>query len=118
MMSSLKTVVTLSTLSLILLAQGCSDLHTLVWNKAETVIDGHKIVIHACRNSYTRVEADTPTDRHQIFGCATYIEVDLHNDALTVNGKSYGTLSGGDSVEVKGEKVFINKKEAEAVAMK
>jgi hypothetical protein len=117
-MSSLKTIITLSVLSLILVAQGCSDMHTLVWNKAETVMDGHKVVIHACRNSYTRVEADTPTDRHQIFGCATYVKVDLHNDALTVNGKGYGTLSQGDSVEVKGDKVFINKKEAAVVAMK
>lgn len=117
-MSSLKKVIALSTLSLILFTQGCSDLHTLVWNKAETVMDGHKVVIHACRNSYTRTEIDTPTDRHHIFGCATYVKVDLHNDALTVNGKSYGTLSEGDSVEVKGDKVFINKKEAVALAMK
>lgn len=108
----------ISTLFLFIIMQGCSDMHTLVWNKAETVIDGHKVVIRSCRNSYTRTESDTKENSHHIFGCANYVKVEIRNEELTVNGKSYGMLGRGDSVEVKGDKVFINTKEAQVVAMK
>lgn len=101
-----------------LFTQGCSDMNTLIWNKAETTIDGHRVVIRSCRNSYTRTEYDAKENRRHIFGCANYVKVEIGNEELTVNGKSYGTLGRGDSVEVKGGKVLVNNKEAGAVAMK
>lgn len=115
---TLKSVFILSSLSLFLFMQGCSDAHTLVWNKAETTIDGHQVVIRPCRDSYTRTESDTPTNRQHVFGCGDSVKVEIRNEALTINGKSYGMLSRGDSVEVKHDKVFINSKEAGALAMK
>lgn len=115
---AVKTGLILSALSLFLFMQGCSDANTLVWNKAETTIDGHQVVIRPCRDSYTRTESDTKTNRQHVFGCGQRVKVEIRNEALTVNGKSYGMLGAGDAIEVKDEKVFINKKEAEAVAMK
>ena len=114
----IRTGIIASSLFLVLFIAGCSDMNTLVINKAEENIDGHQVVIKPCRNSYTRTEADTPTNRQHVFGCGDRTKVEIRNDALTVNGKSYGTLTQGDSVEVKDDRVFINKKEAVAVAMK
>ncbi|HEX8748683.1 MAG TPA: hypothetical protein VF717_16040 [Pyrinomonadaceae bacterium] len=115
---TIKGGVIISALFMVLFMQGCSDVHTLVRNKAETTIDGHKVVINPCRDSYTRTLKDTPQDSQHVFGCGDRVRVEIRNEALTVNGKNYGMLGRGDSVEVKDEKVFINKKQAEAVAMK
>lgn len=103
-------------LFLFLLMQGCADLHNLVWNKADTFIDGHHIVISPCRNSYTKTISDTPTNRNHVFGCGESIKVQIKNEDLTVNDKSYGMLGSGDSIVVKNGKVFINTKEAVEVA--
>lgn len=108
----------ISSLFLVFFMQGCSEVETLVRNKAETKIDGHRVAIRPCRNSYTRTEADTPKDRQHVFGCGERTKVEIRNEELTVNGRKYGTLAQGDSVEVRDEKVFINKKEAAALAMK
>lgn len=113
--SSIMAAGIVSSLLLLLFAQGCSDVDTLVWNKADTTIDGHHIVISPCRDSYTKTINDTPTDRHHVFGCKS-VEVKIDNEELTVNDKPYGTLSRGDTVMVKNGKVFINDKEAVAVA--
>lgn len=115
---SIKTGVVISTLFMLLFMQGCSDVETLVRNRAEATLDGHQVVIKPCRNAYTRTEMDTPKDRQHVFGCGERTRVEIRNEALTVNGKNYGMLGSGDSVEVKDEKVFINRKEAEAVALK
>lgn len=115
---SAQTGIVIHALFLFLFMQGCSDVETLVRNKAEATIDSHQIVIKPCRNSYTRTIMDTETNRHHVFGCGEGVKVEIKNEALTVNGKSYGTLGQGDSVEVKNDRVFINKKEAAAVAMK
>lgn len=112
----LKASIAISSLSLLLFAQGCAEIHSLAWNKADTVIDGHHIVISPCRDSYTKTINDTPTNRYHIFGCGKTIEVKIKNEDLTVNGKSYGMLGRGDSVVVKNDKVFINTKEAVEVA--
>jgi hypothetical protein len=115
---SVKTGIIMSSLLLVLFIQGCSSMGEVVWNKAETTIDGHKVVIRPCRDSYRRTKMDTETDSYHIFGCGEKVKIEIRNEMLTINGKSYGTLGRGDSVEVNREKVFINKKEAGAVAMK
>ncbi|HKS28304.1 MAG TPA: hypothetical protein VJS44_10810 [Pyrinomonadaceae bacterium] len=115
---TIKSGIFISSLFLVLFIQGCSDVETMVRNKAETEIDGHQVVIKPCRNSYTRTESDTPKDRQHVFGCGDRTKVEIRNDELTVNGRKYGTLAKGDAIEVKDEKVFINKKEAAVVAMK
>lgn len=107
-----------SSLFLFLFIQGCSSMNELVMNKAETTINGHQVVIRPCRDSYTRTLKDTETNRHHVFGCGKHIKVEIRNEVLTVNDKSYGMLNSGDSIEVKNDKVLINKKEAVAVAMK
>ena len=114
-----KPALIISALLLFLFTQAsCSDLHTLAWNKAEQTLDGHKVVIKPCRDSYTETEIDTKTEtgRYYIFGCGDKVKVEIRNEALTVNGKSYGMLGAGDSVEVKDGKVFINAKEVVEVA--
>jgi hypothetical protein len=113
---TVKTILILSSLSLFLFMQGCSDIHTAVWNKAETTIDGHQITIRPCRSSYLRTKSDKPTDRQHIFGCGDSVQVELRNEALLINGVSYGMLASGDSIEVNHDKVFINSKEAGAIA--
>jgi hypothetical protein len=113
-----KTGLVISVLFLFLIMQGCSDLHNLVWNKADAFIDGHHVVISPCRNSYTKTISDTPTNRDHIFGCGDAIKVQIKNEELTVNDKAYGVLGRGDTIIVKNDKVFINKKEVEALAMK
>jgi hypothetical protein len=116
--STAKTAIIISALFLLLSAQACSDIHTLAWNRAEDTIDGHKVVIKPCRNSYTKTVMDTKTNRYHIFACGDTVRVEIRNDALTVNDKSYGMLGAGDSVEVKDLKVFINTREAAEVAKK
>lgn len=113
-----KTAIIISSLFLLLFTQACEDVHTLAWNKAETTIDGHRVLIKPCRNSFTRTLSDTKTNRHHIFGCGDKVQVEIKNEALSVNGKGYGTLGQGDAVEVKDGKVFVNKKEAAEVAKK
>jgi hypothetical protein len=116
---SFKTGVVISSFFLLILMQGCSDVQSRLLNRADEFIDGHHVVISPCRGSYTKTISDTPTDRDHIFGCHDdRIKVQIKNEQLTVNGKSYGTLSRGDSVAVKNDKVFINSKEAGAVALK
>jgi hypothetical protein len=90
----------------------------VVWNKAETMINGHRVTIRPCRDSYLSTKMDTPTNRHHIFACGKRIKVEIKNEELSVNGKSYGKLGSGDSVEVKNDKILINQKEAGTVAMK
>ncbi|MBD0373593.1 MAG: hypothetical protein ICV60_22355 [Pyrinomonadaceae bacterium] len=115
---SIKTGIVISSLFLLLVMQGCSDIHNMVWNKADATIDGHHIVISPCRNSYTRTINDTPTDRNHIFGCGNTIAVQIRNEELTVNDKKYGMLNRGDSIVVKSGHVYINTKEAVEVAQK
>ena len=115
---NVKSGIILSSLLLLLLTQGCSSMNEVVWNKAETTIDGHHVVIRPCRDSYQRTETDKKTNQHHVFACGDKVKVEIRNDELTINGKSYGKLGGGDSVEVNREKVFINKKEAGSLAMK
>jgi hypothetical protein len=114
----LKSGVVASGLFLFLVMQGCSDAHTLVWNKADAVIDGHRVVISPCRSSYTKTVSDTPTNRDHTFGCGSGITVQIKNEELTINAKSYGTLKRGDSVLVRNGSVFINEKEAGTIAMR
>jgi hypothetical protein len=116
--ANLKTGVLVSALFLLIFAQGCSSVNEMVWNKAETMIDGHRVVIRPCRDSYTRTQMDTKTDRSHIFACGKRVKIEIKNEELAVNGKSYGRLGPGDSVEVKYDKVFINQKEAGTIAMK
>ena len=115
---SFRTGVIISSLFLLILIQGCSDIQSHLLNKANAFIDGHHIAISPCRGSYTKI-SDTETNRDFIFNCNDdSIRVQIKNEQLTVNDKSYGMLSSGDSVVVKNDKVFINSKEAGAVAMK
>ena len=114
----LKSGVFLSCMLLLLTAQGCGEANTFVFNKAEEMINGHRVIIRPCRESYTRTKLDGPTNSHHIFGCGETVKVEIRNEELTVNGKSYGTLNSQDSIEVKSGKVFINKKEAVEVAKK
>lgn len=115
---TVKSGLLLSSLFLLLFMQGCSDMNELVMNKSEVMMDGHRVVIRPCRESSLRTLKDTPTNRHHVFSCGDQIKVEINNDHLTVNEKSYGTLGRGDSVEVNKGKVFINKKEAVVAAMK
>lgn len=113
---AVKSVVAVSSILMLLLSAGCSDLHNLVWNKADTFIDGHHIVISPCRNSYTKTIMDTPAERNHIFGCGKDVAVQIKNEELIVNDKSYGTLGKGDSILVKNGKVFVNDKEPAVVS--
>jgi hypothetical protein len=115
----IKAGVAASGLFLLLSLQGCSDAHALLWNKADAVIDGHRVVITPCRASYTKTISDTPANRDHIFACHdNSIAVHIKNDEMSVNEKSYGTLKRGDRVAVRDGKVFINEKEAAALAAK
>lgn len=111
-----KTGFVISALYLLIIIQGCSSLQTIVWDRAETTLDGHHLVIHRCPNSYQRVESDTASERRYVFGCENNIKVEIRNDALTVNGRSYGMLNKGDSIEVSNDKVLINGKEPAVVS--
>lgn len=116
---SIKTGVLISSLFLLILMQACSDLNTLVWKKADAVIDGHRVVISPCRGSYTKTVSDTPANRDHTFACSDdSIVVHIKNEELRINEKSYGTLKRGDNIAVRDGRVFINEKEAEALAMK
>ena len=115
----IKAGVAASGLFLLLSLQGCSDAHALLWNKANAVIDGHLIIISPCRNSYTKTVSDTPTNRDHTFACHDgSIVVHIKNEELSINDKSYGALKRGDTIAVRGGKVFINEKETEALAIK
>ena len=105
-----------SSFLMLLFGAGCSDVHTLVWNKADTFIDGHHVVISPCRDSYTKTIMDTPTERNHIFGCGQKIKVQIKNEELMVNDKNYGMLGRDDTVVVKNDKVFINGKESTMIA--
>ncbi|MBC7931716.1 MAG: hypothetical protein H7Z38_14235 [Rubrivivax sp.] len=74
----------------------------------------HKVSVRPrCISKQIHNDADTGGRTYNLTCGDT--KVTIHNEELSVNGKSYGRLSEGDSVHVEDEKVFVNEKQTEEI---
>jgi hypothetical protein len=73
----------------------------------------HRVWISPCRWSQRKtLRANSEEDSHQIFKCVG-TKVEIVNEELRVNEKSYGKLSKGAEVWVGKGKVFVGDKEVQ-----
>jgi hypothetical protein len=83
-------------------------LRELFFGREETVIWGHQILIKPCRNAEKQTLNDNaPLDSHHVIKCGA-TKVEIVNEELRVNEKSYGKLAEKAPVKVADGKVFIN----------
>lgn len=88
-------------------------LRELFWGREEAVIWGHQIVIKPCRHAEKQTLGDNgPLDSHHVIRCGA-TKVEIFNEELRVNEKSYGKLAEKASVQVTDGKVFINGSEVQ-----
>jgi hypothetical protein len=91
-------------------------LRELFWGREEAVIWGHQILIKPCRHAEKQTLGDNgPLDSHHVIRCGA-TKVEIVNEELRVNEKSYGKLAEKASVQVTDGKVFINDSEAQPAA--
>ena len=84
--------------------------------RAEAHMWSHRIWISPCRWSKRKtLRANSEEDSHQIFRCFG-TKVEIVDEELCVNEKSYGKLEKGAEVYVVKGKVFIGDKEAQPSA--
>jgi len=88
-------------------------LREAVQGRAVADMWSHRVWISPCRWSQRKtLRANSEEDSHQIFRCSG-VKVELVNEELRVNEKSYGKLSKGVDVWVGDDRVFIGGKEAQ-----
>lgn len=84
--------------------------------RAEAHMWSHRIWISPCRWSKRKtLRANSEEDSHQIFRCFG-TKVEIVDEELRVNERSYGKLDKGVEVYVVKSKVFIGDKEAQPIA--
>lgn len=91
-------------------------LRELFFGREEAVIWGHQILIKPCRHAEKQTLNDNgPLDSHHVIRCGA-TKVEIVNEELRVNEKSYGKLAEKASVKVADGKVFINDSEVQPAA--
>jgi hypothetical protein len=102
------------------LHSACSRSNNLLLGRVEATVGTHTVVVTDCyRTSVPQPQRVTdapggpPYDR---FTPCRDADIVIRDEALVVNGKSYGRLSQGDAVTVDHGKVLINDREAREIA--
>jgi hypothetical protein len=91
-------------------------LREVTQGRAEAYMWSHRIWISPCRWSQRKtLRANSEEDSHQIFRCFG-IKVEIVNEELRVNQKSYGKLDKGVEIYVVKGRVFIGDQEAHPLA--
>lgn len=91
-------------------------LREVFFGEAKTGIWGHNILVVPCRRAERQTLRDNgPLDSHHVIRCGA-TKVEVVNEELRVNEKSYGKLAAEASVQVADSKVFINGGEMQPVA--
>ena len=102
--------------------KGCSEIVTLlegrrsmlVWNEGESRLRSHYVRVAPAGWLSGSYQSSSEDGNHR-FACSV-TTVEIKNEELTVNTKSYGRLKQGDSVMVDGDKVLINDQEVQQIA--
>ena len=88
-------------------------LREVAQGRAVAYMWSHRIWISPCRWSKRKtLRANTEEDSHQVFKCGG-MKVEIVNEELRVNEKSYGKLSKGVDISVANGRVFIGYEEAQ-----
>jgi hypothetical protein len=83
--------------------------------QAENIIGGRKVTVTPCRNAKrTTLKDNAPLDSHHVIECGA-TKVEIINEELLVNEKSYGRLGEQTPVLVAHGKVLINGNEVQPV---
>ncbi len=91
-------------------------LSEIFFGKTDVVVWGHQISLTPCRNAAMQTLSDnSPLDSHHVIQCGA-TKVQVVNEELRVNEKSYGKLQKEASVRVADGKVAINGSEVQPVA--
>ena len=91
-------------------------LRELFLGQEETVIWGHQILVKPCRNAEKQTLNDHGAlDSHHVIKCGA-TKVEIINEELRVNEKSYGKLTEKAPVQVTNGKVFIGGSEVQPAA--
>jgi hypothetical protein len=90
-------------------------LRELIQGRAVADMWSHRIWVSPCHWSQRKtLRANTEEDSHQVFKCSG-VKVEIVNEELRVNEKSYGKLSKGVEVGVVNGRVFIGDKEVQPI---
>ncbi len=104
------------TLSIAMPGKMRRTLREFVQGRAVADMWSHQVWISPCRWSQRKtLRANSEEDSHQIFRCSG-VKVEIVNEELRVNEKSYGKLDKGVDVWVGNDKVFIGDKEVQPLA--
>ncbi|MBI1766195.1 MAG: hypothetical protein HYR56_32730 [Acidobacteria bacterium] len=83
-------------------------LREVFFGQTETVIWGHHLSVASCRHAERQTLSDNgPLDSHHVIKCGA-TKVEIINEELRVNEKSYGKLAARVDVQVGDGEVFIN----------
>jgi hypothetical protein len=111
----------LACLCLATLLPACSRSNNLIEGRVESKVGTHTVVVTDCYR--TSVPAPQKVDATTAGGHETYrftpcrdADILISDEALTVNGTSYGRLKPDDAVTVDHGKVLINEQAAQATA--
>ena len=91
-------------------------LREVIFGQEETLCWGHPILITPCRGAVKQTLSDNgPLDSHHVIKCGA-TKVEIINEELRVNEKSYGKLAAKAAVQVADGKVAINGSEVQPAA--
>jgi hypothetical protein len=109
----MKTLLSASSILLFfaLLISSCSKSNNLFFGRVEAKVADHIVIVTDCyRITVPPPEQLKGADNKPFFRYAPCMDADvgISGDQLVVNGRSYGSLSAGDTVMVDHGKVLLN----------
>ena len=89
-----------------LMTAACSDSNNLLFGQVQATVGTHTVIVTDCYR--TSVPPPHKSGDDYRFTPCRDADVTIHNEALSVNGQSYGHLNPGDSVLVDHGVVSVN----------
>jgi hypothetical protein len=89
---------------------GCSPSNNLLFGEVQATLGTHMVAVTDCYR--TTVPAPTNSGDDYRFTPCRDADVDIRQESLSVNGRSYGRLNPGDSVLVDHGVVSVNRPQA------
>ena len=105
--SSIKSILT----CLVLLTSSCSKSNNLLLGRVEAKVGSHIVIVTDCyRTTVPPPELLKDSDNKPFYRFVPCVDADvvINGDQLLVNGRSYGSITAGDTVIVDHGKVLVN----------